>query len=617
MEIAVDRGSATPLYLQISRRISELILAGSLPAGFRLPPERRLATALAVNRTTVLAAYRELKADGLVDAHVGRGTVVLAQRYGAPAPHRAASLSWRQLFRPDAADRRTRSSATSWSSPSGTTLISLAVGLPAPELLPLDDAARGCIDRDPRARSAPTCSCTARPRGSPPLREALADLVRPRGIDCAPAEVLVTVGLAAGPRPGRAGAALARATSSSSRSRRSSAPCRCSAPRRRRLLGVPTDDDGMRTDVLEAVLAAPPARSSSTRCRRSRTRPARALARRAGTACSSSRTATRCRSSRTTRTPSCATRAPRCRSLGRSTAHGHVHLPVDVLEDAVPRAAARLDRGARPVMLRQLVLAKQIVDLHSEHARPVDPRPLPARRPLPRSTCARVRAAYGARRDVVDRGAARGGGPRPGVAAAGRRASTSGAACPTASTPAGCSPARPRPASASCPGGACFVDEPRRRLRPAQLHLPAGGPDRARASARFAGALRDVVGEPADRGAGSRPVRGRSSDRGSQTGGRMTTQFARRMEGLKASEIRELLKVTQRPEVISFAGGLPAPELFPVRELAAGRPARARGGRAARRCSTRRPRATRRCAGRSRARMNDAAPAPRSTPSTC
>jgi len=48
----------------------------------------------------------------------------------------------------------------------------------------------------------------------------------------------------------------------------------------------------------------------------------------------------------------------------------------------------------------------------------------------------------------------------------------------------------------------------------------------------------------------------------------MTTRFARRMEALKASEIREILKVTQRPEVISFAGGLPAPELFPVQALA-------------------------------------------------
>jgi 2-aminoadipate transaminase len=49
----------------------------------------------------------------------------------------------------------------------------------------------------------------------------------------------------------------------------------------------------------------------------------------------------------------------------------------------------------------------------------------------------------------------------------------------------------------------------------------------------------------------------------------VTIQFARRMDSIRASDIRELLKVTERPGMISFAGGLPAPELFPVSELAA------------------------------------------------
>lgn len=40
--------------------------------------------------------------------------------------------------------------------------------------------------------------------------------------------------------------------------------------------------------------------------------------------------------------------------------------------------------------------------------------------------------------------------------------------------------------------------------------------------------------------------------------------FSDRVKKLKASEIREILKLTQRPEIISFAGGLPAPEMFPV-----------------------------------------------------
>jgi 2-aminoadipate transaminase len=43
--------------------------------------------------------------------------------------------------------------------------------------------------------------------------------------------------------------------------------------------------------------------------------------------------------------------------------------------------------------------------------------------------------------------------------------------------------------------------------------------------------------------------------------------FASRTRGLTSSIIREILKVTQRPEVISLAGGLPAPESFPVESL--------------------------------------------------
>ncbi len=45
-------------------------------------------------------------------------------------------------------------------------------------------------------------------------------------------------------------------------------------------------------------------------------------------------------------------------------------------------------------------------------------------------------------------------------------------------------------------------------------------------------------------------------------------KLAKRMERMQASEIRELLKLTAQPEIISFAGGLPAPELFPVEEIA-------------------------------------------------
>jgi 2-aminoadipate transaminase len=43
--------------------------------------------------------------------------------------------------------------------------------------------------------------------------------------------------------------------------------------------------------------------------------------------------------------------------------------------------------------------------------------------------------------------------------------------------------------------------------------------------------------------------------------------FAERTQQMKRSTVREILKLTARPEVISFAGGLPAPELFPVERI--------------------------------------------------
>jgi len=43
--------------------------------------------------------------------------------------------------------------------------------------------------------------------------------------------------------------------------------------------------------------------------------------------------------------------------------------------------------------------------------------------------------------------------------------------------------------------------------------------------------------------------------------------YSKNALNMKRSEIRELLKFTRRPDIISFAGGLPAPDTFPVQEL--------------------------------------------------
>ena len=43
-----------------------------------------------------------------------------------------------------------------------------------------------------------------------------------------------------------------------------------------------------------------------------------------------------------------------------------------------------------------------------------------------------------------------------------------------------------------------------------------------------------------------------------------TSRYAQRTKNVRSSAIRELLKITQNPEIISFAGGLPAPDVFPT-----------------------------------------------------
>lgn len=46
-----------------------------------------------------------------------------------------------------------------------------------------------------------------------------------------------------------------------------------------------------------------------------------------------------------------------------------------------------------------------------------------------------------------------------------------------------------------------------------------------------------------------------------------TERYAQRTGRIRSSIVRELLKLTEKPEIISFAGGLPAPEVFPVKEF--------------------------------------------------
>ena len=75
-EIAVDPDSSVPPFEQVRTQIADLIGAGRMLPGDRLPTVRALAADLGLASNTVARAYKALEAGGLVEAHSRAGTRV-------------------------------------------------------------------------------------------------------------------------------------------------------------------------------------------------------------------------------------------------------------------------------------------------------------------------------------------------------------------------------------------------------------------------------------------------------------------------------------------------------------------------------------------------------------
>lgn len=95
--LTVRPDDPTPPYEQVRRQLADLVAAGLLAPGDRLPPLRQLAGDLGVAVGTVARAYRELEQDGLLTSRRGGGTRVATGG-------RSHAGARRQLLRSMAAD---------------------------------------------------------------------------------------------------------------------------------------------------------------------------------------------------------------------------------------------------------------------------------------------------------------------------------------------------------------------------------------------------------------------------------------------------------------------------------------------------------------------------------
>lgn len=183
-----DRQSRKPVYEQIADHLEQRIAYGEFPPGSLLPSERKLAEQLGVNRSTVILAFSELRALGIIESRSGSGTRVSQHKWGATPRH---TPNWKRYaeggsFLPNVPFlRRIREALQQ-----NPSLIDFASGELSGDLAPLNEIAALMQDNHYASYLG-----YVNPQGYIPLRQALvAYLDKYRGIQTTESSILITSG---------------------------------------------------------------------------------------------------------------------------------------------------------------------------------------------------------------------------------------------------------------------------------------------------------------------------------------------------------------------------------------------------------------------------------------
>ncbi len=249
----LDRDGERSLTQQLVDAVSEAIRSGELTPEEQLPPTRELAELAGVNHLTAVRAYRRLRELGLVTAHVGRGTFVRAAGRAPELGLVADSIAWQRYalpeFEPTYGDQVL---AEMHRQATAEELVPLSVGYPSARLFPVDEM---CELTDAVLREQPERALQySEVQGLPELREQIAELSHARGAPEDLRDIVCTNGASQGLslaaravlRPGDVVACEDPSFMSVLRALRTPEV---------RVLGVPTDEDGLDVGALEALLA--------------------------------------------------------------------------------------------------------------------------------------------------------------------------------------------------------------------------------------------------------------------------------------------------------------------------------------------------------------------------
>jgi 2-aminoadipate transaminase len=251
--IKIDKESNVPYYLQLKDQFRELILSEIYKPNTKLPPTRQLAEILKINRNTVLTAYEELEADGLVYSHVGQGTFVSEAREYLNKREQPfqRKFNWTNYFSAELDESALFSLVQLYRSCIAKAKISFGGAHPDDGLYPIDLVKR-CFnsvlkeEKSEILRYGPI-------EGYYPLREHLAARMKNRGIETKAENVFITSGSQ------QALEISSRMLIESGNYVITEEPTYTGAlsifnTLRAKIIGVPLEKDGLNLDILEDTL---------------------------------------------------------------------------------------------------------------------------------------------------------------------------------------------------------------------------------------------------------------------------------------------------------------------------------------------------------------------------
>ncbi|OWY66968.1 GntR family transcriptional regulator [cyanobacterium TDX16] len=188
MKIILNRHSPQPLYLQIRGYLSRLIQSGKLAPGEKLPSIRNLAASIGVNKLTIVEAYGELEADGLIQARPGAGYFISSavsspQRQSHFAPTQEVTIS-------ETGETFCEQIMAALQAQQQKEIINFSSGFPLTQ--ELDNFQR--IAKRAIANSNDTLFRYDLPQGQLVLRQQIAQMLLNQGLEVSPEEIIVTNG---------------------------------------------------------------------------------------------------------------------------------------------------------------------------------------------------------------------------------------------------------------------------------------------------------------------------------------------------------------------------------------------------------------------------------------